>query len=219
MKLRQPWMIKLAALIGAILLRLWMSTIRYRIVLADRSVDPVDPSFTGRYIYALWHETLIGMAGRTWGAKMHMLVSHHADGELIARICQHIGWGVVRGSTTRGGATAMREMLNLSREALLAVTPDGPRGPRRQVQPGIAFLASHTALAIVPIGVAYRRAWRARTWDRFAIPWPWTTAVCVTASTVHVPPDLRREELEHYRLLVEERMLEATAEAEKRATR
>lgn len=217
MKLRQPWLIKLAALIGAIAVRLWMSTIRYRLFLADRRVDPTDPTFGGRYIYALWHETLMGMAGRTWGAKMHILVSQHADGELIARICQHIGWGVVRGSTTRGGAAAMREMLNLSSQALLAVTPDGPRGPRRHVQPGVVFLASHTGLAIVPIGVAYRRAWRARSWDRFAIPWPWTLAACVTAPTVQVPPDLSREELEQYRVVVEQRMLEATAEAEKRA--
>jgi lysophospholipid acyltransferase (LPLAT)-like uncharacterized protein len=219
MKLRQPWLIKLAAFFGAIVVRLWMSTIRYRVILADRRVDPADPAFAGRYIYALWHETLMGMAGRTWGAKMHILVSHHADGELIARICQHIGWGVVRGSTTRGGVAAMRELLSLSRKALLAVTPDGPRGPRRQVQPGIVFLASHAALAVVPIGVAYRRAWRARSWDRFAIPWPWTTAICVTAPTVQVPADLSREELEQYRLVVEQRILEATAAAEKRVTR
>ncbi len=170
MKLRQPWMIGLAALLGAVVVRVWMSTLRYRVHLADRRVNPADPVFEGRYIYALWHETLMGMAGRTWGAKMHMLVSRHADGELIARICQHLGWGVVRGSTTRGGATALREMVGLSRHALLAVTPDGPRGPRRQVQPGVVFLASQTGLPIVPIGVADTQVWRGRSWDRFTVP-------------------------------------------------
>src|SRR5579859_7408827 len=130
MKLRQPWMIRLIAFLAAVVLRFWTGTIRYRMILRDPRNYPGEPTFEGRYIYSLWHETLIGVAGRSWPAKIYMLVSQHADGELIARVAQHMGFGIVRGSSTRGGATALRELVDLGSRALLAVTPDGPRGPR-----------------------------------------------------------------------------------------
>ena len=118
---------------------------------------------------------------------IHVLISEHADGQMIAEACRHLGFRVVRGSATRGGVEAVRQMVRRSRSAHLAITPDGPRGPRRQVQPGVVYLAAPTGLPIVPFGIAFERAWRMNSWDRFAVPWPWSGAVCVTAEPIHVP--------------------------------
>ncbi len=214
MKLRNPWLIRLAGFLGAGLVRLWMSTVRYHIHQTGGLVDPNSRWLRGRYIYAFWHETMLFPAGRKTRAKFHVLISQHADGELIAQVCRRLGFGVVRGSSTRGGVEAVRKLLRLGRGSHLAVTPDGPRGPRRRVQPGIVYLASRTGLPIVPAGIGFEKAWRAASWDRFAVPKPWCTAICVVGEPIHVPPELDKDQLEHYRQRVEQELLNATEAAE-----
>jgi lysophospholipid acyltransferase (LPLAT)-like uncharacterized protein len=120
---------------------------------------------------------------------------------------------VVRGSTTRGGVKVVRQMLGL-RDTHLAITPDGPRGPRRRVQPGLIYLSSRLGLPIVPTGFAYQRPWRLKSWDRFAVPRPFTRARCVTGDPVLVPADAERDLLEHYRVYVEQQLLAVSEQAE-----
>jgi lysophospholipid acyltransferase (LPLAT)-like uncharacterized protein len=122
---------------------------------------------------------------------------------------------VVRGSATRGGARAIRQMRRISRSAHLAITPDGPRGPRRQVQSGVVYLAALTGLPIVVFGIAFEHAWRMDSWDHFALPYPWSAAVCVTLEPIHVPEKIGKDQIEHYRLKVENAMNEATETAER----
>jgi lysophospholipid acyltransferase (LPLAT)-like uncharacterized protein len=214
MKIRHPWLIKTIAFVAAKLLRVWLWTVRYRYEVHGQHVHPDDPEIEGRFIYAIWHEALLFPAGRRWKGNMHVLISQHADGELITQVANHLGFNAVRGSTTRGGVPALRGMLEKAKDSHLMVTPDGPRGPRRQVQPGVVYLASRTGLPVVPVGIGYRRAWRARSWDRFAVPYPCTAGIAVAGPVVRVPPDADRDELETYRLRLEEAMLAATAEAE-----
>jgi len=219
MKLRSRWLTRCLALFGALLLRLWLCTLRYRVASLGAEVHPVDPR-RRRFLYAFWHETLL--SALSLRRRVHVLISRHRDGELIARICLHLGIGTVRGSSgsdRRGGATALREMAHLAGRTHLAVTPDGPRGPRRVVQPGLILLASRTGLPVVPLGVGWSHAWRARSWDRFAVPLPFSSACCVFGAEIHVPPRLDRGQLERYRLLVEGEMLRATAAAERWAAR
>jgi lysophospholipid acyltransferase (LPLAT)-like uncharacterized protein len=132
-------------------------------------------------------------------------------------VCRFLGLRVVRGSSTRGGSLALRDMMNVGGRSHLAVTPDGPRGPRRQVKLGIVYLASRTGLPIVPIGVGYGKAWRARSWDRFALPCPFSRMIGLLGVPIPVPAGLDRDGLERYRALVEERCLAVTAAAERRA--
>jgi lysophospholipid acyltransferase (LPLAT)-like uncharacterized protein len=106
-------------------------------------------------------------------------------------------------------------MLRLSRAAHLVFTPDGPRGPRRTVQQGVIYLAARTGLPIVSFGIAYASAWRMRSWDRFALPRPWSEAACVTAQPISVPENASKEELEQYRVLLENQLAEVTAAAER----
>jgi hypothetical protein len=115
-----------------------------------------------------------------------------------------MGFEFVRGSTNRGGVAALRQLLDKSREMHLAITPDGPRGPRRQLAPGPVYLASKLGIPLVAIGVGYERPWRVRSWDRFAIPRPGGRACCILSPELQVPPDLDRDGLEHFRTKVEQ---------------
>ncbi|MGF1582852.1 MAG: lysophospholipid acyltransferase family protein [Gemmataceae bacterium] len=215
MKIRHPWLIRLIGFLAALAIRLWMSTLRYRTYLPDGTPHPTDPK-KERFLYAFWHESILyPTLTRT---KIYILISHHADGEMIARACHHLGFGVVRGSTTRGGTKALMQLISISSRSHLMVTPDGPRGPRRKVQLGLVFLASITGLPIVPVGVGYSSAWRAKSWDRFALPRPWSTAYGVAGEPIHIPKKMNRETLERYRDLVEQRMLETTRIAEEWAS-
>jgi lysophospholipid acyltransferase (LPLAT)-like uncharacterized protein len=101
---------------------------------------------------------------------------------------------------------ALRQMLRLAAAAHLAVTPDGPRGPRRHVQPGVAYLAARTGLPIVPVGMGYRSCWRMKSWDRFVVPKLGSRATCITGTPICVPAEVGRDGLEHYRLLLEQEL-------------
>jgi lysophospholipid acyltransferase (LPLAT)-like uncharacterized protein len=214
MKIRHPWLIKAVGFAAGWLLRVWMGTLNYRYRPQGPDYNPRLRNLPGRYIYAFWHENVL-LPARHYGRRnIHALISRHADGQLIAEVCRHMGFRVVAGSSTRGGVEAVRQMLRLGRCSHLAITPDGPRGPRRQVQPGLVYLAARTGLAIVPAGIAYERAWRMRSWDRFGLPWPWSTAWCLTGEAIHVPSDADRETLERYRLRVQQRIDELQQQAE-----
>lgn len=214
MKIRRPWLIKAIAFAGAWLIRGWMGTLRYRYRPLGPNVDPHQPGFRQRYIYAFWHENMLLLAYQYGRRDIAVLISQHADGEMIAEICRHLRIRPIRGSTTRGGVEAVRQMLRAGRKSHLAITPDGPRGPRRRVQAGLIYLAARTGLPIIPAGIGYERPWRMRSWDRFAVPRPWTLATCVTTEPIAVPADSTREQIEAYRVLVEHELLRVSKAAE-----
>jgi len=108
-----------------------------------------------RMIIAFWHGQQLMMPLAYRGNGAHILISQHRDGELIYRIVRQFGFEAVRGSTTRGGSLALRQLIRLGRSgADLIVTPDGPRGPRHVVQRGIIHLAQATGLPIIPLSFA-----------------------------------------------------------------
>jgi lysophospholipid acyltransferase (LPLAT)-like uncharacterized protein len=211
MKIRHLGLIRVLGYVVAWVVRLWVGTVRHQYRPIGPNVDPRRPDLAERYLYAFWHENLLLLACHYGRPNVWVLVSRHADGELIAQACQHLGFSLVRGSTTRGGVEALRRMLDLAATGHLAITPDGPQGPRRRVQPGLIYLAARTGLPVVPIGIAYRRPWRMRSWDRFAVPRPWSRAVVVTAPPVRVAADADPESA---RRRVEDALEWATAEAE-----
>src|SRR6516162_3823019 len=111
MKLRQPWLIALAGMAGAWLVRIWIWTLRYRYHYEAVDARPYLPGLRDRFIYAFWHENILLLAYHYGRPNVHVLVSQHADGQLIAEIIRRLGFGLVRGSTTRGGVEAVRQML------------------------------------------------------------------------------------------------------------
>jgi hypothetical protein len=191
-----------------------MGTLRCDYFPLGPNLDPRRAEMTGRYIYTFWHENMLLPLSLFGRPDIRVLISRHADGQLIAELARHLGFGLVRGSTTRNSVEAVRQMLRLSQSAHLAITPDGPRGPRRQVQMGMIFLASRTGMPIVPVGVGYARPWRMNSWDRFAVPRPFSRMVCVTPEPMVVPAEAGRDELEHHRRRVEQTLLKVGEMAE-----
>ena len=167
-------------------------------------------------LFALWHSSMLvpAYAGRNLGLKV--LISQHRDGEYIARVIQRLGNKVVRGSTTRGGARALLNMIKKIKEEedSLAITPDGPKGPRFIVQPGIIFLGQKTGYPILPVSLGLTKYWELPSWDRFRIPKPFSKAVLIYGEPITIPPKLEKSEVEEYRELLEKTLNEMGIEAD-----
>jgi lysophospholipid acyltransferase (LPLAT)-like uncharacterized protein len=214
MKIRHPFMIHGVGIAGAALVRALVGTCRFHFRYLDPTVNPANARKTGqRYIYAFFHEVMLFPAYYWNWPEMHILISDHADGEMIAQVVRRLGFGVVRGSTTRGGARALRTMFDQVPTGHLCFTPDGPRGPRRHVHQGMIYAASRLGFPIVGAGMAFSPVWRAKSWDEFAVPKPFAHATCVVPHPVHVTAGADRETLEHFRIEVETRMNWAMREA------
>jgi hypothetical protein len=214
MKIRSRAVLKLIGLVGAPVLRGWLCTVRFLTRIPAPEVDPADPRHRGRYIYVFWHETILGMLGVRRPTNMTILISQHRDGEYVSQIAKRVGLHVVRGSTTRGGYEALMHLAESARTNHILLTPDGPRGPRRILQRGAVLLASRTGLPIVPIGLGFTNAWRTRSWDRFAVPKPWSVVTAIAGLPIGVPRTAPGEDIEPWRCLAESALLQCTGEAE-----
>ena len=151
MKIRHPWLIKTLAWCAARLIRIWIRTLRYHVHFLGEDVTPSRPGLVQRYIYIFWHENMLVPAYHYARPDIHVLISEHADGRLIAEACRHLGFSVVHGSTTRGGIRAMKQMVQISRTEHLAITPDGSRLIYVGDQSTQIFVRALDALAPVPV--------------------------------------------------------------------
>jgi len=205
--------------LAALAVRLLGVTLRLTIV----GLDALAPAWRERrpLIYALWHGRLLmvpwvsARLAPTRGARtIRVLASRSRDGELIARFAHRFGLQTVRGSSSRGGAVALRALAAALRAGDdVVVAPDGPRGPRHHVQPGLAALAAMTGAAVVPVAFAARPARTLATWDAFLVPAPFARCALVLGDIVQVGADDDRDEARG-RL---ERALTATTAAADRA--
>jgi len=200
----------LAASIG---IRAWMSTLEYRALFYDRSVDPTNGCDQTR-IYIFWHEYILLPLYLRGHCDLAMLLSRHRDADILQRVAYHMGFDCVRGSTSRGSTAALLEMTRRGRHMHLTITPDGPRGPRRKLAMGPVYLASRLGIPLVPLGFGVDRPWRAKSWDRFVVPRPFSRTCNVMGPAVHIPSNLDREQLECTRQRVERLLADITLEAE-----
>lgn len=215
MKRLQQYMIDAGGLALATFIRNWMGTLRYQCAFYDPTVDPIHPRFSGPAIYVFWHEYIPFMFYLRGHCKIAMLVSQHKDAELLSRAAGIMGFSLVRGSSRRGAITALRRMLRLGQLMNLTLTPDGPRGPRRELAPGCLYLASKLRLPIVPLGLGYQEPWRnRRAWDHFAIPRPGSRACAVVGPAIHVPSNLDRHTIDNWKTKTESTLNQLTELAE-----
>jgi hypothetical protein len=215
MKIRNPHLIRAAGWLGTQLARVLVRSLRFEYRALGPPVMPPQPEPEPRCIYLLWHETLLLPLTKYACPSVSTLVSKHADGQLLGTLVKTLGLSVVYGSTNRGGMQAVREIIrDVTGCRHLAITPDGPRGPRRVVQPGAVYLAAKTGMKLAPLGVAYYRPWRARSWDRFAVPIPCTRAKVVSDRMFDIPSKVRMEDLEYHAALVQTELDRLTAIAE-----
>lgn len=215
MKIRSEFLMKSAGFATANITRGWMRTLDFRTALYDPVVDPAAKEFHGPAIFLVWHEYIPCPFYLRGFCDVSLLMSKHADGEILTQAARHMGFGAVRGSTNRGGVQALREILRRGKSTNLAITPDGPRGPRRKLAMGPVFLSSRLGLPLIPCGFGYDRPWRIeRAWDKFAIPRPYSRARSITAKVIQVPPKLDRAALETWRQKIESTLNDVTTQAE-----
>jgi lysophospholipid acyltransferase (LPLAT)-like uncharacterized protein len=213
-KFTGPLEIGAMSLVSTAAVRQWMATLDCRAEFGDPMVDPVHPGYRGTKIYVFWHENILLPLFLRGHSNISMLLSRHGDANILDRVARMMGFGVVRGSTFHGGSVALRQLAERARNENLTITPDGPRGPRRRLAPGCIFLASTLGIPIVAMGIGYARPWRVSTWDRFAIPRPFSRARAVVSQAIRVPPDLDRDGIEWHRAGVERLLVRLSDDAE-----
>lgn len=148
----------------------------------DYCGDRYHPDSTEQHIFSFWHARLLMMGVGLKGCKGYTLISEHRDGGFIADALHLQGFRAIRGSSTRGGSRALLQMIFKSRDEKcdFGLSPDGPKGPREIVKPGIVRLAKKTGIKIYPVMWATCRQWRiTSSWDHFYIPKPFTKGVFV----------------------------------------
>ncbi|MGI9427485.1 MAG: lysophospholipid acyltransferase family protein [Bythopirellula sp.] len=208
-----PWKVRLGGLLAAKGIQRWMSTLQYRALFYDPAIDPCLGTEQPR-IYLFWHEYIFIPLYLRGNCDLAMLLSRHKDAEILARVAHHVGFDCVRGSTNKGAAAALLEMRRRGKHMHLTITPDGPRGPRRQLAIGAVYLASRFELPIVPVGFGYDRPWRMNSWDRFAVPRPFSQARGIIGPEMHIPAKIERDGLETYRQDIQRVLNDLTLEAE-----
>jgi len=143
-----------------------------------------------RFIYAFWHQRQVYFTYTHRGVGAAVLVSRSKDGEMIAETMRLSNIGAVRGSSSRGGVTAVRQLMDAMTSGLdIGITPDGPRGPAREIKDGVMFLAQKLGAPVVPIANALsHRLEIKRAWDHFHVPLPFGRAVVVYGDPVEIAP-------------------------------
>lgn len=185
--------------LGPILVRMLASTWRVRFVNAEAR-DRRDAR--GHLpVYGFWHQNILAAVGTHFGFPVRVLISLHRDGETIARLAERLGYKTVRGSSSGGGSTALREM---TREAMecgdgYAFTPDGPRGPARTLAPGVIVMAANTGRTLTASGFAFSSCWQARSWDRLVLPKPFARVVVAFEALPPPAPECARPGEPHER--------------------
>ena len=207
---QRGWVRSVGAWGGAGLLRASGAVTRLRLLHLERDVEAVKNH--GSVIYALWHGRMWLLAARFPRRGVGVLVSLSEDGEVIASILSRLRLSPVRGSSSRGGDEAMRRMEAWIREGRsVAITPDGPRGPRHMAHLGAVALAARTGKPILPLGAAARPAWTLGSWDAFQIPRPGSRAVITVGEPLFVPGS---DDLEPWRRRLEAALDAAECEAD-----
>ena len=177
----------------------------------EASVPPV--------IYVLWHNRFFTVPA-AWNriCRKHRrsvtLTSASHDGDMVARAMAVFGLGAVRGSSSRRAVAALVGLKHALRDGFdVCLTPDGPRGPRYRIQPGVIKLAEASGAAIIPVHVRFASAWRLKTWDRFVIPKPFSRVEVTFAEAIHLPPGMDSATFENARLQIESLLVKGTDDA------
>jgi lysophospholipid acyltransferase (LPLAT)-like uncharacterized protein len=171
-------------------------------------------------IVAFWHVRmfLLPFALREYAPKVAILISRHRDGELIAQVVEKLGFKTVRGSTGpgKGGEKAFLEMLRLLEKGyVVAITPDGPRGPREVVKPGIAKLALKSGLPVYPLTFSAKNSFKLNSWDKFLIPYPFSKCKVILGEPIKPESFMNHNSEDELRKAIELKLKQLTEKADR----
>lgn len=205
----EGWRARWLVAFGFRLLQIWTRTLRVEV---DDRLGVIGKPVAKNYIAALWHNRLLLIS---FALKKFVpqrpgagLISASRDGDLVADLTQRFGFEVVRGSTSRLGASAILELSNvLASGRDIFITPDGPRGPAYELGQGIVFLAQKTGAEVVPLNFEYSSCWRVKSWDRFILPRPFAKVRFTIGAPHRVEPTNTPEEFETERVRLQTAMM------------
>ena len=194
-RLKDRLMIRAADLAFYLLIRVIGRTIRYQ-VSGWENFEAIEAA--GRLpIYAFWHDRIFAGTYFFRNRGIAVITSQSKDGEYIARFIQRLGYGAIRGSSTRGGVGALVEMIKTMRNGTpTAFTLDGPKGPRYVAKPGAVILAKKSGNPIMPFVVECRKFWTVGSWDRLQIPKPFTRAKLIIDTPIYVNADAEEAQVQ-----------------------
>jgi lysophospholipid acyltransferase (LPLAT)-like uncharacterized protein len=202
---------KLLIWFAAVLIKGYLATLRCRLTDEAGFFQSTDP----RPVIALiWHNRMLGMAAafmryypKRKGA--YILNSASRDGAYGAELVRHLGVGSIRGSSSRRGAIALMDLVKKVREGYdICITPDGPRGPRYKLSPGVILMSQHCEVPLMPLLFEFTSCWRLKSWDGFAIPKPFSRIDLTILPLVQVSPTKNQEDFEKERQRIEKIMRE-----------
>ncbi len=214
MKIRNRTLNRLLARAACFGLRSLLRTCKVEVRELAPRTSPYTPNQPERYLYCLWHDMIVLHTFAAPHYDLAALVSRHRDGGYLSDAMAAIGVHPVRGSSGKGGAEAIGEIVKELDGWHVAITPDGPRGPRRKVKPGILFLAAKTGRPIVPTVGVCANAWRIKgSWTDLTIPKPFSRVLMFGGEKMYLPADLDRHGLRQHAERLEAAMtvLEGTA--------
>lgn len=196
MKIRSRWLNRILSYFATYCLRMLFLTVRVRhFQVAEDATPYARPKGAQRFTFSMWHDQIVlaVFSLRTWN--LAGLISRHRDGSYLADSVLIAGIQPVRGSTSRGGAEAVGEILSQP-NLHLAMTPDGPRGPRRKMKVGIVFISSRSGRPIVPTALICNRYWSIPgDWSDMVIPKPFSSVILIAGTPIVLSSDLPREEM------------------------
>jgi lysophospholipid acyltransferase (LPLAT)-like uncharacterized protein len=167
-------------------------------------------------IYSFWHDRIIAGTYFFRNRGIIVLSSSSFDSEYTARCIQRLGFGIIKGSSTRGGIQALVGMIRMMKQGFaMAFTIDGPKGPRYEAKAGPVVLAKKTGNPLTPFVIECEKFWTIKSWDRLQIPKPFTKANLIIGSPIYVDPTARDEELENKRLELQDSLNELVATGER----
>jgi lysophospholipid acyltransferase (LPLAT)-like uncharacterized protein len=207
-----PFVHRAFGFFGTMFFRSLIGTIDFKWAFYDPRIDANVAK--RKYILMFWHEHILCPLFFRRHSPVTMLLSQHGDADLVSQAAQFVGMKCIRGSSSHGAVNALKQFVQLPDYDILAFVPDGPQGPYRQLEKGAIWLASKLQLPIVLLGVGYDHPWRMSSWDRFAIPRPFSRGRIISSPMLPIPQRLSRFDLEHYRQKLEILLTQLTDEAE-----
>jgi len=205
----EGWRARCLIAFGYWLLQIWARTLRFKV---EDYAGVVRKPVTENYIGCIWHNRLLilpfVLRRFTPNRRGAALISASRDGDLLTDAIHRFGFDVIRGSSSKLGASALLQLTQvLAGAGDVVITPDGPRGPVYELGPGLVFLAQKTGAGVLPMNLEYSSCWRFRSWDRFILPRPFARVRVTFGKVYHVAPTNTPEEFEAERLRVQEQMM------------
>lgn len=218
--INEKFRIALIGVIGSLILRLLNFTLRWEMV--GLSGDNRSWASGNPRIIAFWHGRQLFMPWlyrnfrvRGKGRPFYMLISNHSDGQIISHIVRWLGIRSVAGSSSHGGAAAIFHLIDkLAQGCHIGITPDGPRGPKYKLKPGIVRIAQRSGVAVYPAAISAENKWSFGSWDGMILPKPFSRSVVVLGEPVFVPAEAKGDELAAFSERIEDALNDVTRTAD-----